>query len=462
LENNLYLSCMTDKERIAQLEGQLSQALARIAELEKLLLKLGTKKDSQNSHLPPSSDIPRKRGSLRVKSGKPVGGQTGHEGHTLEFSATPDVVEEIRPDFCNACGSSLEGHEFALSASRQLIDIPPIKPITTEYRVFSTLCRCGHHQGGHFPDGVSNYVQYGPNIQSMAVYQSFYQFMPFARLQDFFAKVCRLPIGKGTIENILRRTAQKALPAYEKIRAVLIVSFFVGSDETSFSANGKKNWFWVWQNKVATYLLAATSRSKKVISDTFPEGLPDSVVCTDRLAAQLSTVSRGSQICLAHLLRDLNYLVETEKAPWASDFKSLLCTAIKLKQEKAEYAKDDKKALDIEDWADRLLNPAFLEGQMADKAMYRRTQTFFRGMVKLRQALFPFLYDHRIPFDNNGSERAIRNVKVKLKVSGQFKSLQQEYAIIRSVIDTAIKNGQSVFHAIYAVVGAPMPEKVAG
>jgi hypothetical protein len=48
-------------------------------------------------------------------------------------------------------------------------------------------------------------------------------------------------------------------------------------------------------------------------------------------------------------------------------------------------------------------------------------------------------------------------VKVKLKVSGQFKSLHQEFAIIRSVIGTAIKNHQSVFHAIKAVVNSPLP-----
>ena len=73
-------------------------------------------------------------------------------------------------------------------------------------------------------------------------------------------------------------------------------------------------------------------------------------------------------------------------------------------------------------------------------------------MRKVRQSLFLFLYYKDLPFDNNGSERAIRMIKVKTKISGQFKSLQQEFAIIRSVIDTTIKNGQSVMHAIKAIV----------
>jgi len=100
--------------------------------------------------------------------------------------------------------------------------------------------------------------------------------------------------------------------------------------------------------------------------------------------------------------------------------------------------------------------------QFDDKVKYKQTITFFNGMVKLKHALFPFLYHKDIPFDNNGSERAFRMVKVKTKISGQFKSLHQEFAVICSVIDTAIKNGQSVFNAIKALVDAPVPEKAAG
>ncbi len=109
--------------------------------------------------------------------------------------------------------------------------------------------------------------------------------MPFARLQDFFKKVCHLSIGKGTLENIICRTAQKAEPPYQQIKKTILVSFFVGSDETSFKAKGNKHWFWVWQTALVTYIVTATSRAKQVISDCFPDGLPNSILCSDRLAA---------------------------------------------------------------------------------------------------------------------------------------------------------------------------------
>lgn len=447
---------MTDSAKIQDLEAKLAQALSRISDLEALILKLSTVKNSSNSSIAPSVDISRKNQSLREKSTNPVGGQFGHKGHNLKMSETPDKIEKIYPSFCNLCGQSLSDFTFELSSRRQVIDIPPIESITTEYQCFGTGCTCGHHQIGSFPSGVEHPLQYGENIQAIAVYQSCFQYIPFGRLQDFFQKICHLSISKGTIENIIRRTAQRSQPVYEKLRQVIAISFFVGSDETGFKVNGSKFWFWVWQNAVVTYIVAACSRSKTVITDTFPEGLPNSILCSDRLAAQLSTLSKGSQICLAHLLRDLNYLITAEQSLWATDFKTLLKDAILLKQTQSFYPKNDPKALEIEQRANKLLHSLELDNLLKDQEKLSQTITFYRGMLKLRHALFPFLYHAQIPFDNNGSERAIRMVKVKLKISGQFKSLHQEFATIRSVIGTAIKNGQSVFHAIKAMVQMPL------
>ena len=71
-------------------------------------------------------------------------------------------------------------------------------------------------------------------------------------------------------------------------------------------------------------------------------------------------------------------------------------------------------------------------------------------MRRERQHLFTFLFLENVPADNNASERAIRNVKVKQKISGQFKIEQaaQNFAQIRSVIDTIIKNGLNVLDGL--------------
>lgn len=74
-----------------------------------------------------------------------------------------------------------------------------------------------------------------------------------------------------------------------------------------------------------------------------------------------------------------------------------------------------------------------------DKEIHPKTAIFQASMVKYRNYLLPCLYNLDIPPDNNGSERAIRNLKVKQKVSGQFKTGQSAFCIIRSVIDTLLK-----------------------
>ncbi|MCK4629987.1 MAG: transposase [Bacteroidales bacterium] len=55
--------------------------------------------------------------------------------------------------------------------------------------------------------------------------------------------------------------------------------------------------------------------------------------------------------------------------------------------------------------------------------------------------------------DNNSSERAIRNLKVKQKVFVQFKSLEgvKKISILKSITDTAIKNGQKVLNALFLI-----------
>jgi transposase len=81
---------------------------------------------------------------------------------------------------------------------------------------------------------------------------------------------------------------------------------------------------------------------------------------------------------------------------------------------------------------------------------HKKLRAFIKRLIKNRDAILTFLYHLEIPPDNNGSERAIRNAKVKMKISNQFKSVDfaNHYAVVRSVIDTTIKNSKNVFDAL--------------
>ena len=117
-----------------------------MAEVQQLQSQLTLRKTSRNSSLPPAQDIARKNESLREKSEKKSGGQEGHEGNTLTFSGTPDVVEDVRPNFCPACGADLSGTCVAPSEvvrTMHTMEVE-IKRKVTEHRHHAVTCGCGY------------------------------------------------------------------------------------------------------------------------------------------------------------------------------------------------------------------------------------------------------------------------------------------------------------------------------
>ena len=86
-----------------------------------------------------------------------------------------------------------------------------------------------------------------------------------------------------------------------------------------------------------------------------------------------------------------------------------------------------------------------IEGEESRKLF----NTFRKGLKKHREHIFLFLSHHNVPYENNASERAVRPVKTKLKVSGQFRSDNgtKNYATLMSIALTAKKNNQNPFFA---------------
>lgn len=425
------------------LEAENRRLAKRVAELEERLAKYETPKNSRNSSVPPSRDEnrPKRNQSLRKKSGKRPGGQAGRKGKTLEMVKEPDHVEEIVPKYCKACGAGLSGRAPYLEGRRQVVDIPPIRAEVTEYRTYSRKCGCGHCTVPDFPQGVVSPIGYGPNAESLASYLHARQYLPYKRMAEMFADVLGVGISEGGIGLLLERFAQKARPVYQEIRQRVQASTVVGSDETGAKVNGKRNWFWTWQTPGLTYIAHSPTRGKAAVEANFPDGLPNSVLVHDCWNPQRSTKAKAHQICLPHLLRDIAYLKERfPSRKWPKDFESILADAMALSE---EGPPGPTATAQVENRLRKLLE------RPPDRAC-KELYAFYKRVLKERGNLFTFLHYNGVPFDNNGSERAVRNIKVKQKISGQFKTEKgaQGFAMIRSVIDTTMKNGQNVLEAL--------------
>jgi transposase len=438
------------KQIIALLLEENKQLKQRIQAVEQQLARFTTRKDSHNSSIPPSKDEnrPKRTNSLREPSGKKPGGQPGHEGKTLEMTDNPDQIIDHRSSFCPNCGGDVSNVPAEVVETRQVIDIPVIKQVVTEHRVYKYRCTCGHVFQSDFPLNVPWKVSYGKMLESLVGYFSVRQYLPFKRLQELMRDVFGVSISEGGIHCLLNRLANNGTTAYEMIRQEVMDSPVIGTDETGMDVNGKKHWFWTWQSKLATYIAASPNRGMNTIDEHTEDISETAVLVHDCWKAHFQTPVGKHQLCTVHLIRELNYLEELYKLAWPARFRIMLLEAERLK--KRIVPKDYLYPVHGRSLLEKELD-SLLSEEIDQK--YKQLVTFQKRIIRYRDHVFTFLYDPAVPSHNNDSEKAIRNVKVKQKVSGQFKTFTgaENFAILRSIIDTAIKNKQDVLGALNVV-----------
>ena len=435
-------------EDVKELQKLVYSIMAEIKDLRHRLSKYENPKNSNNSSIPPSKDENRpKRKSLREKSNKKVGGQKGREGKTLNMVEIPDIIETHLSEYCNCCGNDISKNPSEFVGKRQVFDIPEIKVQVTEHQIFKRICTCGHETISDFPIEANAPVSYGNNIESLIGYFHTRQYIPFKRMQEIFKDIFNTPISEGGIHYLLNKLVKKSQPAYDLIKQKLLsnTKYAIGADETGMKVAGDKHWAWTWQNDEATFITITDNRAQRSITENFENGFKNSVLVHDCWASHFNTKALSHQVCTAHLLRDMNYLTELYNHKWSKVCKMIFQSALKLKKQmsRSDYYIHNPERTYIEDRLDRLLNYKLPE---ENEELIR----FQNRLKKHREYLFTFLYLPNVPPDNNASERAIRNIKVKQKVSGQFKSASGAFgfAVLRSVTDTLIKNNMPVLNSM--------------
>ncbi len=441
--NNTYQEIL---ELVHKLQEEIVELKKENTNLRNRIIELEHSKNSNNSSIPPSKDDNRikRNQSLRTSSGKKSGGQLGHKGHSLKMVETPDEIISHKSNICKACGIDISNQAYTISERRQVVELPPINPIYIEHRSYSTLCNCGCLNKADFPERVNAPIQYGATIENLVSYLSVSQYIPYNRIVSMFKGLFNIPLSEGSVSNIINRFANRALPLYEQIRKEIESSKVVGADETGAKMNGEKWWFWTWQNNNGTYITASNNRAFSTIEDNFSKGFKKAVLISDRYGAHLKTKAYAHQICISHLFRDLNYLIELTGSKTIKRFKALLKHALFLKSQM--QANEYQQTNLIRNFIQR---ETFKILSNDHNQEHKKVKSLMKKLNRCRNHIFEFLYNEHVPPDNNSSERAIRNVKVKQKVSTMFKSELgiKNYAIIRSVFDTCSKRNTPVLQA---------------
>jgi len=413
-------------------------------------------KNSNNSSISPSSEIAppknKKNQSLREKSDKSVGGQEGREGITLTRSETPNEIVslEYRLRNCKKCSFNLSETLAKLKEKRQVLDIElsSIKSKITEFQSYSKICpECGYENHDNSGFTVAPNISYGSTIIAMVSYLSVSQYMSNVRVVELMRNLFNIKLSEGSITGLLAKASKLSQNEIDKITAHLENAPIVGIDETGCKVDGSKHWHWTFQNESNTLIVANKSRGRAVITETFENGFPNACVVHDNYSSYSKLNAQSEQLCLAHKMRDLNYAIECEDTLLEKDIKNLLKEAMKDHKEDLNSIQRIK----LKEEYDTSLN-YLLSMPTTDKS---ETHKQMKSFTKAKDKIFTFLLDKNIPPDNNGSERAIRNIKVKQKVSGQFKSLDgaKNYANIRSIIDTSRKRGLNEFESLVSIYG---------
>jgi transposase len=465
---------MTPEERLREMEQentvlreQLTQRDELIEQLQQRiqLLEERLSKNSHNSHLPPSSDrFVRQPKSLRKKSGKKPGGQKGHPGKTLIWSASPDEVIVHAVTSCEHCQSDLQAVSPVQIERRQVVDVPAPRLLVQEHHAERKQCpSCQQITAASFPVGVEAPVQYGMRLGATAVYLVHQQLLPWARACEVLSDLVGAQISEGTLAGLIERCAQNLGAVEARIKEALVKAEVLHQDETGLYVKGVRQWIHVACTARLTHYAVHPKRGKEAL---------DAIGILPRFAG--TSVHDGWRsyflyacahaLCLVHVLRELTFLAEEQSLPWAADLKALLLDMKEATDQARKLGLATLHPLEMEDWQAQFLAlltdadattptaqaPPGKKGRVKQSA----ARNLLDRLIGDQEAVLAFLHRLVVPFDNNQAERDVRMVKVQQKVSGSFRSEAGAAAFcrIRGYLSTLRKQGLDLLASLEATL----------
>jgi len=453
---------------VSDLLQVISLLVARVQSLEDQVAK-----NSRNSGKPPSSDGLKKGSpprSLRQRSGKQSGAQPGHKGQRLEMVAQPDQVEVYPVKCCAHCQVSLVDQPLERVEQRQVFDLPPLRLLVTEYQAEVKRCpHCGQTTQAAFPVEVKQLTQYGPGFKALLVYLNQKQFIPLERVSEFCQEVFQHPVGEGTIVLANEQVARQLEPINAQAKQHLIeTAETVHFDESGLRVAQKLQWVHSASTERVTCYHIDPKRGQAGIdrAGILPQRTGPSM--HDDWPAYYGYAQAAHAACNSHHLRELIFLEERYPQPWQPAMSELL---LEIKQTVAEAKAHGLTELTpaqitaFEARYDELIEQGLQLNPVPDKPPGKRgkvkqppPKNLLDRLKNHKRAVLAFMYDFKVPFDNNQAERDIRMVKLKQKISGCFRSEEgaQVFGLIRGYLSTAQKNGVGALEALrLALAGSP-------
>ncbi|MBK9316851.1 MAG: IS66 family transposase [Acidobacteria bacterium] len=437
------------KKFLAEFDALLKRIADLEAENERLKQRLDKSSNSSNSSQPPSLDQKTSKGEKKHrKPGPPF----GHQKYSRPLVENPDRVIQIPVTECENCHADLTGVEPEDFERRQITELPAAKSIVIETRQHQTTCpHCLSLNRSALPEELNR--SFGPNLEATVIYYKQTQHLSYERIVVVMRDLHGVNISEGAIASILERAGEKVAPVAEEIKEQVIRGEVIRSDETSARVKARNWWHWVFLSENGVYHTIVPTRSAAEITTVMGQ-LTAKAWVSDCFSAQLKAPAEVFQQCLAHQLRDLQRVLDSNPAElWAQAARKLFREAIHLRNRvlagEMKLAGFYRRVTQVETQLDRLL-----EQPLTNEAA-RKLQNRFSTH---RNKLLTFLHYPAIPSTNNESEQALRPRVIQRKVTNGFRSEwgAQAYAALQTILATAKKRGDQPFHTLAELMGPPV------
>lgn len=399
------------------------------------------KKTSDNSSIPPSqgfkraSQTDKKEGKRMASVGRAGGGRRLHEN--------PDQIIKAELKSCSACGEVLPIDSQHLLQRYDKIDLPPITPFVTRVERYGCVCSsCGSSQVAAVPRALESGSPFGSRIMALITAMRYSHSISYRRMQQMLGDVFGLTISEGGIANVLSKVKTQLAPEALGILENLRAAAWVCSDETSARVNGKNQWEWVFQNDQLCFHVIRPSRGADVITEVMDNHQPD-VWISDLFTAQKTHPALKWQVCLAHQIRDCQYGIDAGDQVFSTRMKAVILRSFVVKRKWPDLTPSTRYQ-----YRRRLSRD--LESALALCPTQEDGIRLRNRYLRLRENLFLFLDDPRIPATNNTSEQALRLSVIFRKVTNGFRSEwgRDLFACVRSIVNTGKRQGLSVLDSI--------------
>lgn len=431
-------------EAIERQAGEIATLRAEIAALRAKLDR--PPKTPDNSSLPPSQG--HKKATEFVKNRKK---RKPHPGAHRALHPNPTHRRDVLADVCGHCGADVSLSQQEACEVYDRIEIPPVAPEITRVSLHGGVCPCcAKRFKACAPAGLEPGSPFGPNLRALVIYLRFTQGVAFERLSRLMTDLFGLSISEGALVNILSAARQRFAAESAAIRAKLLSGTVICSDETGLRVGKRSWWLWVFHHGENAFFLIHPRRSKEAV-EAFLGDVRPQVWVADRYGAQAGWATKDQQACLAHLLRDTQYVIEEGDGVFAPAFRHFIGMAC-----------DEAERRDA--WNDATLNlhkrrlEAELDRVLAVTPVHRAGIKWKSTIEKLRPNLLVFMSNRDVPSTNNESERSLRPCATYRKITNGFRSQwgAKQYADIRAVIETGRRQSIDAFQAIRAALAQPI------